>query len=154
MEDNQEKLDLMMACYLGKWHPLYYGKIQVNTHGIGEMFGAIGNSGEDIILGIKPEKHIAKVRVVYRMMLEIHAPLPIDELDKSDKDFHIIFVTCDLLPRLGSAIEQLIEEPIEQRYQDLINVRDEWNKANNPTYTDRIVALCSRMKTVPSILKE
>src|SRR3989344_446906 len=108
MEDSQEKLDLMMDCYLGKWHPIYGDEIQVNSFGIGNAFFGIAGYGQNLTQGINPEK----------------------------------------------CVEKLIEEPSQERFKDLVKLRDEWYEADNPSYTERIVALCSRMKSEPTILQK
>jgi len=153
MEDNQKKLDLMMDCYLGKWHPIYGDEIQVNSFGIGNAFFGIAGYGENLVRGIKPQNAIPKLREFYGWISEQYSHFPIDQLDENDRDFHTILATHRLLPRLEKVIERLIEEPSKETFQELVNLRDEWTDADNPSYTERIVALCSRMKSEPTILQ-
>jgi len=154
MEDTQEKLDLMMDCYLGKWHPIYGDEIQVNSFGIGNAFFGIAGYGQNLTQGINPEKCVEKLREFYGWIAEEYSHFPIDQLDESDNDFHTVLVTHRLLPRLERVIERLIEEPSQERFKDLVKLRDEWYEADNPSYTERIVALCSRMKSEPTILQK
>ncbi|MBT4165767.1 hypothetical protein HOE04_01880 [archaeon] len=109
MEDSQEKLDLMMKCYLGKFHPALGCELQINSWGFGNNMQGLLSCSENYLYHPTETIWTFKMGKFYQRAQSAYDSFPFDKLDPEDKDFKILFEVKDELQKLGNALETLIE---------------------------------------------
>ena len=150
MKDTVQKLELMMKCYKGKWHPINGDREQVNPYGFGGAYMSLGGDAQNVVDDICPARAIDRMRIRYQHVVQAYEGIPFDQLDESDEAFSTIFATRDLIPQLGSCIEYFISNPTAEGVSHIQEVIDRMVATDNPTFRSRIQKLHKLLYGTPT----
>ena len=139
MEDNKEKLDLLLACYLGKFHPIE--QVKLRDWGFGNVLQGILSSAENYVDGINSGEALKRMASRYDRIKRAYEELPFESMDWEDPDFAPLFVVRDLLPILGNSIDKLILNKNEDPNQEIQSIVEKIMYATGQCYEDRIINL-------------
>ena len=143
MRDSFEKLDLMINCYFGSWHPITNRRFR--DKGIGTNYCLMESDALNILEGISIEKFSERLRNKYEEMCQMYSKIPFKQLDELDSDFSTLFEFRKILPLFGKIIEDYIRNPTEDGYNKIGKIKQEFVKADRPKYETKIKSLFNRL---------
>lgn len=145
MKDSLKKLDLMLVCYLGKWHPIT--REQINEKGIGSVLMVINSIAGRIFNNNYDQEDIENIRAQYSYIINRYNNLPWNELDEKDEDFSTLYKTRELLDDYKNSIESLIGNPNKESYSSFREVVVKISSADGPINFDKKIRdLYNRLK--------
>ncbi len=116
----EEKLDVMLSCWLGKWHPITGERFRDSS--IQVVYNAVNTISYLVLEGRLNQRQIDSLRENYASLKERYDALPWDKIDITDPAFSTPVLTYNLLDAYGDAIESLISEQTEESMRHLLGI--------------------------------
>jgi len=147
MEDSKEKLELMLECYLGKWHPLCPdGSVKFQEYGFANQYVPLTADAKIVLHKGNNSKAAQKMRRRYQRVKAAYDSLPFDKLDENDLELFTIYKTRDLIVDLGQAIDDFLHEPDSCGYEKMDEIVIKMVDADVPSFEDKIKELAKSLK--------
>ena len=150
MKDSEDKLDLLMECYLGKHHPIHGARVQVNSWGLGNTLNGILGNASNYLGHINREVSVFRAGRLYQRVQSAYDSMPFDKLDPYDQDFKILFEVRVEVTKLGEALEFLIEKSDSEAYNRVDRAISNIMKLARPHYENAIIALWNKINPKPT----